>query len=204
MTSDKSTKWLQNMCNPRLKVSVNGPRVVADIQRSLLLRAGDVETNPGPTFTTWVFVALACFFCSGHAPADVSDIGYGIGDACSQFRHAVVTAVLPWLRRTGEVLHVWADFIIGNHLDNIALQCSHELAWIELVNWLATFPIVGLFLTLRRATLECTLVHALWSKPVVSVLPAWAFPVVIICFTVCTCTVFGVVWWFVWWCTRGV
>lgn len=43
--------WIHNVCNPRIQPMHNfvDGRIWGRVQRSLLARAGDVESNPGPT-----------------------------------------------------------------------------------------------------------------------------------------------------------
>lgn len=45
---EKMLPWIQNRVNPRVVAGFRNGRIYADINRTLLLCAGDVESNPGP------------------------------------------------------------------------------------------------------------------------------------------------------------
>nr|WPV71135.1 MAG: hypothetical protein [Ips tombus-like virus 2] len=177
--------WMQNVCNPRLKVEKADGKVLATIRASLLLRAGDVESNPGPMIFEWVKVVLAyssLYLCwlgfKDYHPSFASEI-------YSQLMQVVVFVYESAKMTTHAIVSDFWHSTIGPfvefYLDNEAYQCAHadyERGW---NNWMTGFPVIGRYYRFERKSYWCNMVHKYWDHPKIdfSVFPDWSWLLVV-------------------------
>jgi hypothetical protein len=144
-----SLPWVQNMANPRLKVSHADGRLIAEINRTLLVRAG-VETNPGPAIPALLVFA-------------VTFAGFSFTEQLLEG----VTMSLPVLTQSV----TWSfEWMFGEWLDNWTMDCAYDQAdreWLRVVYSLpgigrmfglfARFGLVYSYGEARRAPLVCSI-----------------------------------------------
>lgn len=171
---EKSLPFVQNLCNPRLTVSFKDGRLMATVNRQLLLRAGDVEQNPGPSFIGLGFL-VACVVGFSY----VQNYSEQLNHVCD----SVFTVGMEYSRALGQRSFLAFDWLLGEKLDDYAYDCAvlraenanwrslYEGAYthwiIRAYNALPLMPTIPRYGSVLREPTHCVILTKIWRVPVI-------------------------------------
>jgi len=164
---EKTLPLVQNMCNPRLEISYHDGRLMARINRQLLLKAGDVEQNPGPSYKSCLVVCL---------------LGFLVYQVSGEHFQIVSTKWNGAVELVGQWCYTAVDWIFGDWLDEKAYECaiikSDISSWKSAYNGRLTRAMIRIYNavpylpTLPRLSelsypVRCSVLEKVWRFPTV-------------------------------------